>query len=446
MKNIIIIVFIAIIAGSCELLDVKPQQSIDADIAINNKADLERAINGCYDAFQATGYYGRNFIIINDLAADNLIWSGTTVDYKQFEENTLTANNTIIDDIWTSVYIAVNRINIVYSKVDGVEGLTEAEKNQYKGELLFLRGLAYFDIVRLFGGIPLRIQAVQGPDDVHLARSSTTEVYAQVISDLRQAEQLLSSTVISPVRAHKNAASALLSKIYLFRYPVSNQTADLDSAVYFSTNVIQSGIFQLDDFEKLFPANRSPESIFEIDFNLQDFNRLAQYMLPNSLGGRKEVTPIVDFEFLFETGDVRKAVTIRTASDGKYCGKYLDVAGGSDNVYVLRLAEMYLIRAEANNLLNLGASVVLPDIHAIRLRAGLTIPLPITTQNQLALAIENERRLEFAFEGHRWQDIVRTNRAIQLKPSVTNVNQYLFPIPLSELLSNNLFGNQNPGY
>lgn len=446
MKNVIIIVLLAIFAGSCELLDVKPQQSIDADMAINSKADLERAINGCYDAFQAVGYYGRNFIIVNDLAADNLNWTGTTVDYRQFEENNLTANNTIIDGIWTAIYSAVNRTNIVYGKVDGVEGLTEDEQNKYKGELLFMRGLAYFDLIRLFGGVPLRTQAVAGPGDVHLARSSASEVYAQIISDLRLAEQWLSSSVRTPARAHKNAATALLAKVYLSRYPLSNLTTDLDSAVFYATEVIQSGFFQLDDFGKLFPANLSAESIFEIDFNLQDFNRLAQYMLPNSLGGRKEVTPAEDFESLFETGDERKAVTILSATDGKYCGKYLDVAGGSDNVYVLRLAEMYLIRAEANNLLNLGAPVVLPDIHTIRYRAGLTAPLSITTQNQLALAIEKERQLEFAFEGHRWHDIVRTNRAIQIKPSVVSVNQYLFPIPLSEMLSNNLIGNQNPGY
>jgi starch-binding outer membrane protein, SusD/RagB family len=446
MKNIIIILFITILAGSCELLDVKPQQSIDADMAINNKADLVRAINGCYDAFQAVGYYGRNYIIVNDLAADNLIWSGTTVDYKQFEDNALTANNSIVDGIWADLYTAVNRINIVYGKIDGVEGLTEDEKTQYQGELLFLRGLTYFNLVRMFGGVPLRTQAVAGPGDVHLARSSVAEAFTLIISDLRWAEQWLSSTIKTPVKAHKTAASALLAKVYLFRYPHSNLTSDLDSAVYFSTEVIQSGLYQLDDFEKLFPANRSPESIFEIDFNLQDFNRLAQYLLPNSLGGRKEVAPAEDYESLFEAGDVRKAVTIRTASDGKYCGKYLDVAGGSDNVYVLRLAEMYLIRAEANNMLHLGASVVLPDIHTVRFRAGLTTPLNITTQNQLALAIEQERRLEFAFEGHRWPDIVRTNRAMQIKPSVLNINQYLFPIPLSEMLTNNLIGSQNPGY
>jgi len=443
MKNIVIISFLAILFTSCEMLDVKPQQSIDADMAIVTKSDLESAINGCYDAFQSAGYYGRNFIIVNDLTADNLKWTGTTTDYKQFQENTLTSNNTIVDGIWSSIYVAVNRTNIVYSKIDGVEGLTETERNRYKGELLFLRGLAYSDLVRLFGDVPLRLQPAATPADVHLKRSSVEEVYQQIIADLRYAELWLGN-YSTPVRAHKAAAKALLARVYLYRYSFTNQNSYLDSAVYYSTNVIAQ--FQLDAFENLFPANRSPESIFEIDFNLQDFNRLAQYMGPISLGGRKEVSPVDNFEDIYTTGDIRKAVTIKTASDGKYCGKYLDISGGSDNVYVLRLAEMYLIRAEANNLLNMGASVVLPDIEIIRTRAGITIPLTVSTQAELAIAIEAERHFELAFEGHRWPDIVRTNRAIDVKPTVTSTNQYLFPIPLSEMLTNNLIGNQNPGY
>jgi starch-binding outer membrane protein, SusD/RagB family len=343
MKNIVIISFLAILFTSCEMLDVKPQQSIDADMAIVTKADLESAITGCYDAFQSAGYYGRNFIIVNDLAADNLKWTGTTTDYKQFQDNTLTSNNTIVDGIWASIYDAVNRTNIVYGKIDDVEGLTDAEKNRYKGELLFLRGLAYSDLVKLFGGIPLRLQPAKTPADVHLQRSSVAEVYQQIIADLRNSELWLGNYA-TPVRAHKAAATALLARVYLYRYSFSNQTSDLDSAIYYSTHVISQ--FQLDEFENLFPANSSPESIFEIDFNLQDFNRLAQYMGPISLGGRKEVSPVDNFEDIYASDDVRKSVTIRTASDGKYCGKYLDISGGSDNVYVLRLAEMYLIRAE----------------------------------------------------------------------------------------------------
>jgi len=443
MKKIVLLFFVTALLTSCELLDVKPYQSIDADIAILTTADLESAINGCYDAFQSSGYYGRDFIIINDLTADNLKWTGTTTDFKQFQENTLTSNNTIVEGIWTSIYVAINRINIVLGKIDGVIGLSETDKNSYKGELLFLRGLAYFDLVKLFGGVPLRLQPAVNPSDVHLGRSSIEEVYMQIISDLRNAELWLGN-FSTPVKAHKFAAKAMLSRVYLYRFSFSNQTSDLDSAIYYSTSVISQ--FQLDQFANLFPANRSTESIFEVDFNLQDFNRLAQYMGPISLGGRKEVSPIDNFEDIFQTEDVRKAVTIKTASDGKYCGKYLDISGGSDNVYVLRLAEMYLIRAEASNLLNLGASVVLPDIEMLRTRAGITNPLTESTQSQLALVIEEERRRELAFEGHRWPDIVRTNRAIVLKTSIISTSQYLFPIPLSEMLTNNLIGSQNTGY
>lgn len=445
MKNTIFLLITLMFLASCELLDVKPQLSIDADMAITTKADLERAITGCYDAFQSGGYYGRNFIVAGDLAADNLIWTGTTVDYKQIRDNAIISNNTIIEGIWASIYTAINRINYVLSKVEAIENLSLAEQNKYKGELLFLRGLAYFDLVRLFGGVPLRINPVIVQSDVHIARSSVVDVYERIISDLRKAAEWLPQAA-TPVKAGKHAAAGMLAKVYLYRYYISGLTSDLDSAVYFSSSVISSSSYQLIDYAQLFPANASAESIFEIAFNVQDNNRMAQYMSPVSLGGRKEFSPAPDLETAFSASDVRKNVSLFNAPDGKYCGKYTDIAGGSDNVYVLRLAELYLIRAEANALLNMGASAVIPDIQIIRNRAGLTNPISASTQNELLLAIEHERRLEFAFEGQRWHDLVRTNRAIDVKPEVMFTWQYLFPIPLSELLTNNLFGNQNPGY
>lgn len=446
MKKILIISIIAAFFSSCNLLDVEPHQSIDAETAINNQNDVENAITGVYDAFQSSGYYGRNYILINDLAADNLFWSGTTTDYKQFEDNAITANNGIIDGIWVSIYDAINRANIVLSKIDDIEDVDEEEAKLYKGELLFLRGLAYFDLVKLFGGVPLRVEPIAVPGEAELARSSVGDVYTLIIEDLTMAKGYLAGGNLDPVKASDMAATALLAKVYLFKYSVSEATADLDSAVANATEVIKSGLYDLPSFETIFPANESTESIFEIDFNEQDYTRLAQYVGPISLAGRQEVTPTSEFDYTYTGEDLRLDVTIKESSDGIYCGKYVDIAGGTDNVYVLRLAEMYLIRAEANNLLGKEASVILPDIEQIRTRAGLTTPLTISSQDELALEIETQRRLELALEGNRWPDLVRTNRAIEVKESITSTDQYLFPIPLSEMNTNSLIGEQNSGY
>jgi hypothetical protein len=421
--------------------------SVDADRAITNRKELQSAITGCYDALQLTGYYGRDYLLVADLTADNLKWTGTTVDYKQFEDNGLNAANTIVTAIWRDIYDAINRINYTLSKVDNVAQVTPEEALEYKGELAFLRGLCYFDLVRVFGGVPVRTSPTLSVSDIRLARSTTAETYERAINDLRYALQYIGVNTTVPVKASRYAAKALLARVYLHRYALSQNTADLDSAIVESTEVIESGAFQMaKTFGELFPANKNKESIFELAFNAQDMNRLAQYLLPGSLFGRKELSPTENIDSAYTGADARKSVTIRRDGTALYCGKYLDVAGGTDHIYIIRLAEMFLIRAEANNLLNRPASEILPDIEVVRQRAGLTTPLTASTQDEIALVIEQERRLEFAFEGHRWHDLTRTDRAIVVKNTINSRNQYLFPIPLNEILYNTAFGSQNPDY
>jgi len=159
------------------------------------------------------------------------------------------------------------------------------------------------------------------------------------------------------------------------------------------------------------------------------------------------VEPDASLITAYEAGDERKAVSIAYDGALAYANKYNDLSKGADNLIVLRLAEMYLIRAEAEARLAGGnITAVRSDINAIRSRADLG-PTGAVTADEMLLAIEQERRVEFAFEGHRWFDLVRTGRALEVLPNVTRANQTLFPIPADEILTNNSPEMiQNPGY
>lgn len=439
MKKYIIplgILLALIVTVSCEVLDVTPSQSIASNQAIRTKSDLERALNGCYDALQRTGLT-RTMIIVADLAADNLIWTGTSQDYGQFDNNTLTADNGLVEDIWVSAYDGINRVNSTIAALPRVSGLTPAEHNRYLGNLLFLRALFHFYLVRAFGDVPLKVSATVNTVGLDVERDSASRVYQQITEDLLQAENLLSSTG-SNVYATKGAAAALLARVYLYN-------RQWQAALEKSTEVIDNYNYSLDpDFANIFSGNNSPEIIFQIAFDAQDRNRIAEYFFTRTLSGRKEVSPDTAFINAFPAGDKRKEATVAFANDGPYGIKYKDIATGSDNVIVLRLAEMYLIKMEAMARLNYPVSDIRAVMLKIRQRAGLPNVSAYTISAMLR-AIEDERRLELAFEGHRWFDLVRTNRAIDVIPTVTADYQMLFPIPLSEIQANKKM-RQNNGY
>jgi hypothetical protein len=207
------------------------------------------------------------------------------------------------------------------------------------------------------------------------------------------------------------------------------------------------GYTLLDNYADVFASDGSAETIFEIDFTELDRNRIAEYNFPKTLNGRREVQPDPDIISAYETNDERKTVSIAYDGALAYANKYNDLSKGADNVIILRLAEMYLIRAEAEaNMTGGNISSIRADINTIRDRANLD-PTTANTPNELLLAIEQERRVEFAFEGHRWFDLVRTARAIDVLPHVTKTSQTLFPIPADEILTNNSPDMiQNPGY
>ncbi len=435
---------------SCDILDVDPQHSIPEDQAINNRNDVIRAVNGCYDAFQAAGYYGRNYIAVGDLSADNLIWSGTTAGYNQIDNNSILADNVIVEGIWASIYTALNRVNNVIDRLPEVDDLEPAEAEEFLAEMHFLRALAHYDLMRVFGGVPVRTGAVQPTEeDLNIPRSSMEQVFNQIFEDLQYAAAYIPSTMVRG-KASEAAVHALKARVLLHSYyfnPTQNRDS-LFSAVDAATKVIDEFNLSLEnDYAYLFSGNMNNESIFEIEFNEQDRNRLAEYFFPTANSGRYEFAPDSALVASYEANDERLEASIAFAGDAPYSIKYSDIETGTDNVYVLRLAEMYLIRAEANAQLVRDAAIILDDLNAVRERAGLA-PSSTTNHQALLLEIEEQRRLEFAFEGHRWFDLVRTGRAVAVLEGVTHINQTLFPIPLNEILANDAIGeeDQNPGY
>ncbi len=438
--QLIVLSFLAGLAA-CNTLDVDPADKTTAEQAFKNKAGIEKGILGSYSELQNLSYYGRAYLITSDLAADNLVHptDATIADYAEIDNNAILAENGVVDEIWASIYSAINVANSTIDKVPAMAGMTDDEKSAALGELYFLRGLNHFNLMNFFGAIPIKTTATVGTKNLDVPRNTTTEVFTQIITDLTYAEAHLPASASTKIRASKYAATALLARVYLYQgnYALAYEKAN--------EVITKGGYTLLPDFSIVFAKDGSAETIFEVQFDASDRNRIAEYNLPKVLNARGEVKPDPDLVAAYDASDKRLSTTIGQSGTYTYANKYNDLSTGDKNVIVLRLAEMYLIRAEAEAHLSTGVvSDVQADINTIRNRAGLA-NTDAATMSDLLLAIEKERRLEFAFEGQRWFDLVRTNRATAVLPGVTKSYKMLFPIPLSELNSNSKM-TQNPGY
>ncbi|ADQ78631.1 RagB/SusD domain protein [Paludibacter propionicigenes WB4] len=430
-----------VIMPACNTLDVDPADKITAEQAFKNKAGIEKGILGSYSELQSFGYYGRSYLIASDMAADNLVHptDATQVDYAEIDNNTLLSENGVVENIWASIYSAINVANSVIDKVPGMAGMTDDEKAAALGELYFLRGLNHFNLMNYFGAIPVKTTATVGTKNLDVPRNTTTEVFTQIITDLKYAEAHLPASASTKTRASKYAATALLARVYLYQknYALAYEKAN---------DVITKGGYTfLPSFAQVFATEGSPETIFEVEFDAKNRNRVAEFNFPKVMNGKGEAKPDPTLVTAYEVTDKRLVSSIADSVTYNYAQKYKDMSLGDKNIIVLRLAEMYLIRAEAEAHSATGViSNVQDDINKIRNRAGLA-NTDAATMPDLLLAIEKERRLEFAFEGHRWFDLVRTNRALDLLPNVTKSYKMLFPIPLSEINANSKM-KQNPGY
>ncbi|HTE29017.1 MAG TPA: RagB/SusD family nutrient uptake outer membrane protein [Chryseolinea sp.] len=439
MKKLFILIITLLPLYSCDVLDVDSQSAILEEKAIKNKEGIEKGILGAYTPFQEFGYYGRSYIIFADLAADNLEHpvDGTAQNYGQIDNNAVLAENGAVSDVWAGAYEGINIANSIIAKVPDIADMTAEEKNAALGELYFIRAFNHFSLVNWFGAIPIKLERTNGTGELEVPRVPVAQVYDQIIADLTFAEQNL-GTGSTKARASKYAATALLARVYLYKGDYANAAAK-------AKDVIDNGGYDLPDYADVFVDGGS-ESIFEIDFTDLNRNRIAEYNFPKTLNGRREVAPTASVLASYETGDARYPASIAFSGTLAYPIKYDDLSIGADNVIILRLADMYLIRAEAQAKLQGAVSAIQQDINVVRTRAKLP-DTSASTYDELLRVIERERRVEFAFEGHRWFDLVRTGRAVDVLLNVSNVNQTLWPIPLTEIVTNKNSGmQQNPGY
>ena len=439
-KKYLYLAAILLACNACDsILNTTPEISIsDTSVIMDEKSSLA-ALVGVYDGVQ--GYFGINQLAHN-VIADNLVNSTAPGNIIP----TLVASGTSAFDPtsgagYSNVYVAINRANFVIAKTAELSGtsIKLASKNQYMGEAYFLRALAYFDLVKTYGGVPLILKPTTSPTQFNgVKRSTAAQTYAQVLTDLNSADSLLTETVVRN-RANKFSVYALKARYYLYN-------SNWDKAEEYASKVIaNSTAFKLvKPFSTFYTTAKSSESIFELSFSASDKNPIYTYLLSPTDGGRLDYIAEPGFVGLLldaSKGGARKSLVKQLAS-GSYSVTEYGNLDGSSSLYVLRLAEQYLIRAEARVKKSVSdLTNAIADLNVIRTRSDVPsfVASGSTTTNDILLAIENERRYELAFEGHRFSDIVRTGRAAtvfgSLNPLFTDPGRWVFPIPYKEIVA-----------
>lgn len=459
MKKYLIIILTAAVTftGCKKFLDQTPQSEITGANFYKVPSDAESGLIGCYDALQPDSYYGFDMETYGDVTSDNAYAGGDNPANIQEDTFNTDANNGNISRNWNQIYQAIGRCNDVIDNVSLMDGsLFQANrKNQILAEAKFLRGLHYFNLVRIFGPVPLVIKQIKNanPESINAGNSTIPAIYDQITKDLNEAIQDLPKDS-NVGRATKGAAEGILAKVYLTNKNWQ-QAADL------CQQVISLNKYSLvSNYDALWSGKNTSESLFEVQFTGgTEGNTMPDLFLPFPLATYeflKFSTPTEDLIAAYEPNDTRKAASIIFADQyyGKnfpHVYKYRNAAGfaAPTNVPVLRYADVLLMRAEALNEIAYPNTEALTLLNQIRTRAGLPSKTltDLPSQDAFRIAVAKERRVELAFEGHRWFDLLRTGTAIstlQAKYPI-NQNRLLFPIPQSQIDKNpNL--KQNPGY
>ena len=432
-------------------LDIKPVNTVATGQALSTAADLNALLVGAYDGLSSVNLYGGSIIRDGELlgtvpSTGDVLWTGTYVGPQQIYVKRILVNNDQADVTWTNAYRTINICNTVLANLTLA---LAADQPRLEGEAKFIRGSLYFELVRLYGktwgdgdnstnpGVPLVTQPTANLDaSSNVPRSPVTAVYDQVLKDLTEAEAKLPAS--NGFFATKGAAGAQLSRVYL-------QKMDYPNAANAANRVITGKAYQLVSLDKVFDDRESQngvntaETIFAIQFTDQDgINDLNTFYGSSDVGGRGDIELTEAFLNQFSPGDGRAGLVYTDGVDAVRTIKYINQYG---NIQVLRLAEMYLTRAEAN--FRAGTAVgdtPLNDINLIRTRAGAA---PLTAAQLTLPNILRERRLELAFEGTYIHDLKRTKSNVGTLPY--NDPKLIFPVPLREVTTNSALV-QNTGY
>lgn len=461
MKRIhIYILLLAVLTGvSCnKYVDTPmPENELASDLVFTDDKTATAAVTGLYSNMYAMNYQFSNVLVnlLVSMQADELYYYATFDNYDIFRENRLLPSSQYVQSMFASMYSFIYQNNACLEGLRKTTGVSPAVKNQLMGESYFMRSFFYFYLVNMYGDVPL-ITATNYEENSIKPRAPRSAVYDTIISNLKEAAVLLNDDypTVSRIRPNRAAANALLARVYLY-----NQQWDLAEAT--ASKVIADNKYALlTDLNKVFLAN-SREAIFQLQpvnvtggRNTWEGFTVAPATPTATVVYRLDTLHMVN---RFEAGDQRLANWTgfrKTSTGATYYFPYkykVRTSTGAVTEYsmVMRLAEQYLIRAEARiqqGKLDDGRA----DIDAIRVRAGLPVLSAAPGKDDLLKAVAKERHLELFTEwGHRWFDLKRTKQSAAVLQPIKGANwqdtDTLYPIPVDATSTNpNL--TQNPGY
>lgn len=451
------LLFVLLGVSSCqEVLHPQPVDLLVDALVLNEPNDVQPVRIGMYSALRAAS---SPIIIAGDFTADYIQFNGTFNDYRELGTKQITAANGAVDALWGGLYRTIYVANFMLENLPKVAGVPEATRKQVTAEARFLRGFANFIGAYTYGDIPQVTTTAQSANRT-ISRTSRATILASVLADYQAALTDLpdvssGSTNITTNATFLNKVScqAAMARFYLYQ-------KNWAKAEELATSVINSGVYKLEtNYVDIVTRDFTGESILEVGYNLSDDPGTSTFGLNNILVGRREVIPSNQLVLLLtsaEAGTRQQTITfdsknLRGSDNGWTVRKYGTASEDNNNIVLIRLAEMYLIRAEARAQLGrqTGATGAVADLNVLRTRAKAPA-ITTTVQADVLLAVERERVYELAFEGHRWYDLVRTGRVQAVMSAFSsnwNSRYELWPIPQREIQQNPaLSGQQNPGY
>lgn len=498
MKKILITIALFGTLVSCsDFLDEEPkgkqqtgsyykteQHAIAATNAIYDFLIIGYAENGLWDN-NFGGIYYNYYWVLQDLFTDNAHSNLTSVDFKSIDDLRIDQYNGPVQYLWRDFYQTIKACNTVIDRVPAIN-MDETLKKQLIAEARFFRALMYFDLVRMFGDVPLHEHDNGDDSEDNIPRTSKKDIYERIIiPDLKTAEQDLKYTArVGGGRPYSLSASGLLARVYLTYAATYNNDPIYYKLAIDKANEVIPHFPMMNEFEDLFKIkNRfNSEIIYGINFNgsLSQGWSGAQFLVrllpnvdknnggPNNAQGFESGTD--DLYAAYSNSDKRKNVTLRKEfvyNDGsveqlsqpyffKYWDRVAEPKGNTtDAIFpILRTSEMYLIIAEASNEINKNPdAVAIQALGVVKNRANNITPTP-TDYSGFKKAVLNEYRLEFAIEGHRWFDLTRMCTPeefvsiIKAAKPTSNPQKYhtLFPLPQKDVQLSQGVLVQNEGY
>lgn len=466
MKKLYIPLLTVLLWQSCssDLLNTSPESVKQTANFYKDEAQLEQGVNAVYGSLQYNGQYQLAMLAIGEIPSDNTydeVPANDSFTYGELDFFTVQPNNTLLASTWKENYIGIQQANIVLNRIGNVP-MSQSQKDIRIGEVKFLRALMYFNLVRIFGDVPLVTkESIVINEYFGQGRTPAATVYDFIRSELKDAIALLPVTAAQKGRVTKGAALGILGKVLMTRNKYSE-------ALPYLKQIESLGYSLLTDVTRIFDVTNknNTEIIFDVQFasglnGNSEGSQAYQMFSPSgfSSGAKGHNLPTKEVYSVFMTGDKRRDAYIGLTNNGVPYSKKLikpstAPADGESNVVVLRLADVYLLMAEcyarANDMVN--GNVYL---NKIKNRAGLA-DVSIDNQALLLDEIALERRKELVGEGHRWFDLVRTGKAIQVMTAhfqntpgygtaVINPHNLIMPVPQSQINTDPAI-KQNPGY